>query len=268
MTRKRLLVTGATGAVGTLLRPLLRQKYDLVLTGRKTIEPAEGEVFVGGDITSPDFVDEVTRGRIDGIVHLAGAVSKSLTFDETLDPNYRSVLLLLEACRRKAIDRFIFASSHHIVGMLPSDRQWDETAPIAPDGFYGLSKAFGEAACSMYATKFSIKTMIIRIGNADPQIVDARRERIWISGDDLTALVVEGMESPSLSIAIVNGVSNSDRPLLSRQATKQFRYQPVAHSSSHRAPSFRDFASLTDADGISFVGGLFAADDLPDPAKG
>lgn len=263
MRRKKLLVTGATGAVGTLLRPLLREKYDLVLTGRKALEPTAGEVFASGDISSKAFVDEITDGNIDGILHLAGAVSRTLNFEDTLGPNYRSVLLLLEACRAKFIDRFIFASSHHIIGMLPSNRQWDETAPIAPDGYYGLSKAFGEAACSMYALKFGIKTMIIRIGNADPQIVDARRERIWISGDDLTALVVEGMESPSLSLAVVNGVSESDRPLLSRATSTQFRYEPASHSKGHRSPSYRDLASLTEADGMSFVGGLFASEELP-----
>jgi uronate dehydrogenase len=257
-----LLVTGATGAVGTLLRPFLRERYDLLLTGRKPLEPAAGETYVRGDTADAGFVEEITTG-VDGILHLAGAVAKGLSFEETLAPNYRSVLLLLEACRRKAIDRFIYASSHHIIGMLPSDRQWDETAPIIPDGFYGLSKAFGEAACAMYATKFGIRTLIVRIGNADPKIVDARRERIWISGEDLTTLVVEGMESPTLSLEVVNGVSNSDRPLLALKPSTQITYRPVSHSSGNRAEVFRSFDVLTEADGIGRVGGLFAASELP-----
>ncbi len=262
MPKQRLLITGASGAVGTLLRPLLREHYELVLTGRKTIDTVDGERAVAGDITSAEFVEQITQD-VDGILHLAGAVGKSLTYEETLGPNYDAVLLLLEACRRKRIERFMFASSHHIVGMLPSDRPWDESATIAPDGFYGLSKAFGEAACAMYALKFGIRTLVIRIGNADPQIVDGRRERIWISGPDMAAIVRQGMESPTLRYEIINGVSNSDAPLLDRRPTNQLTYEPKSHSRGNRAPSFRPLETLTESDGISFVGGLFAADRLP-----
>ncbi|MHC2297958.1 NAD-dependent epimerase/dehydratase family protein [Rhizobium mongolense] len=264
MPKQRLLITGASGAVGTLLRPLLRDRYDLVLTGRKSIETVDGEEAVAGDITSRDFVEEITQG-VDGILHLAGAVGKSLTYEETIGPNYDALLHLLEACRRKRIERFIFASSHHIVGMLPSNREWDESATIAPDGFYGLSKAFGEAACAMYALKFGIRTLVIRIGNADPKIVDGRRERIWISGPDLAAIVHQGMESANLTYEIVNGVSKSGRPLLSRRPTGQIEYEPVSHSGGNRASDFRPLETLTEGDGISYVGGLFAADELPTP---
>lgn len=262
MEKKRLLITGATGAVGTLLRPLLRTRYNLVLTGRKHLDTHHGEVFISGDITSPAFVDAITW-NVDGILHLAGAVSKDLNFEESLGPNYRSVLLLLEACRRRNIDRFIFASSHHIIGMLPSTQSWDEAAPIAPDGFYGLSKAFGEAACAMYAMKFGIRSLVVRIGNADEQIVDGRRERIWISAEDMAALVIEGMEGADLSFEIVNGVSNTPNPLLVRRPTRQLSYEPRSSTAGKRAPEFRDLASLTEADGISYVGGLFAANPLP-----
>ncbi|WP_164780616.1 NAD-dependent epimerase/dehydratase family protein [Mesorhizobium sp. M7A.F.Ca.US.011.01.1.1] len=104
MRKPRLLIAGASGAVGTLLRPLLRDYYDLPLTGRKAVDTVEGEGAVAGDITSSDFFDRITDG-IDGILHLAGAVGKSLTYEETLGPNYNAVVLLLEACRRKRIER-------------------------------------------------------------------------------------------------------------------------------------------------------------------
>lgn len=264
MPKPRLLITGATGAVGTLLRPLLRERYELILTGRKPIETEVGEDAVAGDITSRDFVDRITDG-VDGILHLAGAVGKSLTYEETIGPNYNALLYLLEACRTKSIERFIFASSHHIVGMHPSNQEWDENATLAPDGFYGLSKAFGEAACAMYALKFGIRTLVIRIGNADPKIVDGRRERIWISGQDLVTLVDQGMTATDLNYEIVNGVSNSDQPLLARRPTTQIGYEPISHSRGNRAVGFRPLESLSGGDGINFVGGLFASEPLPRP---
>ncbi|RUX21259.1 hypothetical protein EOA13_36970 [Mesorhizobium sp. M7A.F.Ca.US.011.01.1.1] len=99
-----------------------------------------------------------------------------------------------------------------------------------------MSKAFGEAACAMYALKFGIRTLVIRIGNADLAIVDGRRERIWISGADLVALVRQGMESRDLTYEIVNGVSNSEVPLLARRSTDQIEYEPVSHSRATGPP--------------------------------
>ena len=96
-------------------------------------------------------------------------------------------------------------------------------------------------------------------------IVSLHRERIWISGADMAAIVRQGMESPKLKYEIVNGVSNSDSPLLTRRATAQLDYRPLSHSHGNRASDFRPLETLSESDGIAFVGGLFAAEPLPKP---
>jgi uronate dehydrogenase len=212
----------------------------------------------------PDFALRLVYG-MDGIVHLAGLVAPAVTFEQTLGPNYRAVLNLLEACRRKEVKRFVFASSHHIIGMLPADRAWDGDATIAPDSFYGLSKAFGEAACAMYATRFGIRTLVVRIGNADPAVADGRRERLWTSGRDLADLIEIGLTHPDLDYAIVNGVSRCDDALLATGTAAPFGYTPKDRSAAHRAIHFKPRASLTAQDGAGYVGGFFAVNELPSP---
>lgn len=263
MTRKTILLTGATGSVGTLIRPLLLPHYDLRLTGRgETGSTSRGETYQAGDLCDPAFVDKIVEG-VDGVIHLAGLVAPAVSFEDTLGPNYRAVLLLLEALHRHAVRRLVFASSHHIIGMLPADRTWEDDAPIVPDSYYGLSKAFGEAACGMFALRYGIRTLVVRIGNADPQIVDGRRERIWTSGRDLTQLIVRGIEDPDLTYAVVNGVSSCTDPLLGLRSASPLGYLPDDRSADHHGPAFRPYSALTEEEGRGHVGGFFAKRELP-----
>lgn len=255
-SKPRILLTGAAGRVGRLIAPLLREHFDLRLTD------LHGEGMLEGDLADRDFAARATEG-VHGVVHLAGLVASEVTFADTLNGNYRAVLAVLDACRGRGVSRFVFASSHHIVGLQPSGRVHDESTPIAPDGFYGLSKAFGEAACAMYAKRFGIRTLVIRIGNADPQVADARRERIWISARDLTQLITIGLHHPALEYEIVYGVSNSPSPLFTNEAATRLGYRPLDNAAESHSPSFRGRSELTEADGFDLVGGRFATDPLP-----
>ena len=264
VNRKKILVTGAAGAVGRLLTPLLGEKYDLRLCDLRPVTPAEGVEVFTGDLADATFARRMVAG-VDGVVHLAGLVASQVSFEDTLDGNYRAVLALLEACRQEQVGRFVFASSHHILGLFPSDRVWDTEAPLAPDSFYGLSKAFGEAACTMYAYRFGIATLVIRIGNADPRVADGRRERLWISGRDLVQLIDIGLNHESLRYEIVYGVSKSPHALFSNEPAARLGYAPEDDAGDWHSTEFRALAELGAEDGPSLVGGRFAADPLPDP---
>ena len=265
--KPRILLTGAAGKIGRLLTPLLREILALRLCDVNPMPLAlpEDEVLQG-DLTDPDFARRATAG-VDGVVHLAALVASRVSFEDTLNGNYRALLAVLEACRRQKVDRFVYASSHHILGLHPSDRLHDEASPLAPDGFYGLSKAFGEAACALYSMRFGVRTLVVRIGNADPEVSDARRERVWISGRDLVQLVTLGLTHPALRYEIVYGVSNCPAPIFSNDAAARLGYRPLDDAGAHHASSFRSLAELTPADGFRRVGGFFAADPLPDPLR-
>jgi uronate dehydrogenase len=263
--KKRILFTGAAGRVGHLLRPLLRQTFALRLCDIVSIAPEyPDEEAVIGDLADCTFSREVVSG-VDGVVHLAALVAPVVTFEDTLNPNYRAVLSLLEACRRADVRRLVFASSHHIVGLLPSNEQYREETIIAPDSYYGLSKAFGEAACSLYAHRFGISTLVIRIGNADPKIVDGRRERLWISGRDLAQLVTIGLTHEQLGFEIVYGVSNCPSPIFLNEAAARLGYRPVDNAADNHAPAFRPVTELAPEEGVTKTGGFFAVNALPEP---
>jgi uronate dehydrogenase len=264
MTKKRILLTGAAGRVGRLVRPLLQSAYALRLCDLASVErlAADDEILVG-DLADPAVALRAVDG-VAAVVHLAGLVAPAVSFEDTLAPNYRAVLNLLEACRQRGVERFVFASSHHIVG-LHAPEAVAADAPLAPDGFYGLSKAFGEAACALYARRFGIRTWTVRIGNADPEVVDGRRERLWVSGRDLGQLLAIGIEHPEVRCEVVYGVSNCPDPFFSDTTASRFGYRPLDHAAEHRAANFRPLAAMTAAEGAGYVGGLFAATELPDP---
>lgn len=260
-----ILITGAGGRVGTLLRPLLRQNYLLRLIDINAIDdPQEGEQVVHGDLADPEIASLVMRGAA-GVVHLAAAVSPNIDFAGTYRPNYVAILNLLEAARRHDVKRFVFASSHHAVGMLSSADPVPSEALPAPDGFYGLSKAFGEAACAMYSHRFGIRTLIVRIGNVDPQIVDGRRERLWTSGRDLAQIIEIGLAEGNYQHEVVHGLSRCPRPLLSNESALRLGFEPRDCATENHASTFVPLDSLTAKDGIDFIGGFFAVTELPDP---
>lgn len=255
-----LLITGAAGIVGTALRPLLRKHYALKLFDRLPItDLAENESGFVGDLTRSVDIIEAVKG-VDCILHLACAHGTDIRFENTLKPNYDATLQLLEAAAKFKVKRFIFASSHHVLG------QYKETAseafddlPVAPDSYYAMSKVFGEAACATFAQRSDLGVLVVRIGNADPLVSDARRLRLWVSARDLAQLVCIGLEHPEVSYDVVYGVSECPRPFFSNHHAKSLGYTPQDNAGDFKAPNFLDFKSM-DAltSGREFLGGAYA----------
>lgn len=261
--KPRLLLTGAAGRVGRMLRPYLNTHYTLRLCDLAPFAAGPDEEVLAGDLADPEVARHAVEG-VAAVVHLAGLVAPAVSFEDTLSPNYRAVLALLEACRHGGVNRFVFASSHHIAGLHPAGPIAPD-APVAPDGFYGLSKAFGEAACALYARRFGIRTLIVRIGNADPEVADGRRERLWVSARDLARLIRIGIEHADIQCDVVYGTSNCPDPFFSAETAQRFGYRPLDHASAHRRADFRPLGEMTPAEGAKFVGGTFAAVELPPP---
>lgn len=259
---KTLLVTGAAGGVATRVRPYLRDRYRLKLLDlREATGLAANETALTGDIADPALVREAAEG-VDGILHLACSYSLDIDFEATLDANYRSQLLLLDACREFGIPRFVFASSHHVVGHHRIDGFAGDDAPIAPDGFYALSKVFGEAACALYAHRHGIKALSIRIGNADTKVADGRRQHIWVSGRDLAQLIRIGVEHDAITHDVVYGVSRCPAPFFANARAAELGYVPEDDASAHLAATFLPRERMPAESGPDFVGGPYVPQPL------
>jgi uronate dehydrogenase len=259
---KTILVTGAAGGVSTRVRPSLREHYRLRLMDlREATDLGPNETAVVGDITDRDAVLRAAQG-VDGILHLACAYSLDIDFEATLDANYRAQLYLLDACRELGIPRFVFASSHHVLGQHRVDGFAGDHAPVAPDGFYALSKVFGEAACSLYAHRHGIKALSIRIGNADEQVSDGRREHIWVSGRDLAQLIRIGFEHDGITSDVVYGVSRCAAPFFDNARATELGYVPQDSAEEHLSPSYVPRAEMPASAGPDFVGGPYVPQPL------
>lgn len=221
-----ILITGAAGIVGTgLRRELAAAKSKLFLFDRQPIRDlAAHEQAVIGSISDLDSLCQAMRGAR-AVIHLAGCTSDA-PMDDQIEGNVRGAWNVFEAARLEGVERVVFASSHHVVGYYPRSRRIGTNVLLRPDSRYGLTKAFGEQVGAMYADKYGLRVLCIRIGYVDDRPIDRRRLSIWSSWRDLAQLVQIGLSHPQLRYAVVYGVSNNTRGFFDNDAAFKLGYQP------------------------------------------
>lgn len=209
---KRLLLTGAAGGLGTVLRQTLKPFSDIIRLSdivvpadRPKAEP--GEELILCNLADKAAVDQLVAG-CDAIVHMGG-VSVERPFEEILEANIKGVFHIYEGARRHGVNRVIFASSNHAIGFYRQDETIDASVPRRPDGYYGLSKAYGEEMANFYFDRYGIETVSIRIGSSFPVVKDRRMMHTWISARDLTELIRCGLVAPQVGHTIVYGMSDN-----------------------------------------------------------
>lgn len=229
---KRILITGAAGGIGSFLRATMRGKYLLRLSDVKTISAlADGEQFIAADVADAASLAPLMKD-VHGVVHLGG-VPREDAWQPILDINIAGTYNVFEAARAQGVERFIFASSNHAMGFYPRDQRIGHDVSVRPDSRYGVSKAFAEALGSLYADKYGMRVMCIRIGNVAEEPVDRRRLSIWVSPRDLTQLIEIGLEHPGLHYEIVYGVSDNARSWWDNSNAERLGYAPLDRSEDY-----------------------------------
>lgn len=203
----RLLITGAAGALGLVMRdhlaPLVRI---LRLSDIAEIGPARpNEEIVQADLADAAAVDALVQG-CDGIVHLGG-VSVERPFEPIMQANILGLFNLYEAARAHGRPRIVFASSNHTIGFYPQDARLAPDSPFRPDGLYGVSKVYGEALARLYFEKFGQQTALVRIGSCVAAPVNHRMLSTWLSYRDLASLIAAVFRVPDLGCPVIWGVS-------------------------------------------------------------
>jgi uronate dehydrogenase len=166
---KRILFTGAAGNLGRRLRDRLHEFADIVrLADVADVGPArEGEEVFRCDLANRDEVLRMCEG-VDAILHFGG-ISTEVEFEPIMNANILGMANLYEAVHKLGIRRVVFASTNHTMGMYKSTDLVDAGMPTRPDGYYGLSKVFGESLARYYWDRFGIETVCIRIGYCWPE---------------------------------------------------------------------------------------------------
>ena len=206
---ERLLLTGAAGGLGQALRDRLKANCStLHLSDRLDFGPArEGEEVMLADLADADAVNAMMAG-VDAVVHMGG-VSVEGPFGPILQANILGVYHLYEAARKNGTKRVVFASSNHVTGFYKQSETITADKPARPDGFYGLSKAFGEDIARFYFDRYGIETACVRIGSSFPEPRDRRMLATWLSYDDLHRLITACLTTPVLGHTIIFGMSNN-----------------------------------------------------------
>jgi uronate dehydrogenase len=262
---KTVLITGAAGDVGTHLRRELAGKYRLRVSDLRDLkEKFKGQQFMRADIAMFADALRITRG-VDAVIHLGG-YSVEGPWAGILSANIVGCYNVFEAARRNGVKRIVFPTSNHATGFYRREQTIDHRVYPKPDSRYGVSKVFGEALGSLYADKYGMEVLCMRIGNVNPAPIDKRRLAIWFSPRDLAQLVTIGIEHPGIRFEIVYGVSGNKRSWYDNSNAARLGYRPMDDSEAHAQEVLaREKPGNPVAE--QYQGGTFVvAEQIPNPA--
>jgi uronate dehydrogenase len=225
----RVLITGAAGRIGTWLRGGLPERGWAVRCLDVVPVPDErpGEEQIVADVTDLAAMADATRG-VDAVVHLAG-ISGESTWPAISHANIEGTYAVMEAARRAGVQRVVLASSNHATGFTPRPADGllrEEDAPPRPDTYYGVAKVTMEALGSLYAHRYGMDVVCLRIGSAFPEPTTVRMLATWLSPADALSLVDAALRTPDPGFAIVWGVSANTRNWWDLTSARALGYDP------------------------------------------
>ena len=261
----KVALSGASGNIGQVLRPaLLKLGYPLrSASGRRPLTALSAdEDVMHGDLREPAIVDRLLNG-VDVLIHMAGT-SVERPLPEVIENNLVGLNAVYEGARRHRVKRIVFASSNHAVGMHSVDSKLNLDCDLRPDGFYGLSKVWGEAMSRMYWDKHGIEGICLRIGTAIEKPTEFRHLSTWLGNDDLVQLIDRCIKVPDIGFLIAWGVSANTRSYWNSDAAARLGYQPVQNSEDY-APEILAKPNPLDPVAQRYQGGGFVTIDYTPP---
>jgi len=170
-TMRRILVTGATGQIGSELAMELRRKYgshNVIAAGHKR-KPSD-KLFQSGpfeyvDVTDGESIEKVVRKYdIDTIYHLAAILSAVGEENPQLawNVNMHSLYQVLEIAREYRLVRVFWPSSIAVFGPEAPRLNTPQDAVLRPRTMYGVTKVAGELLCNNYFVRFGLDVRSVR----------------------------------------------------------------------------------------------------------
>ena len=226
----QVLVTGAAGRIGTWLRGGLPERgwavrcMDVV----PVADVRPGEEHLVADVTDLAAMVDATQGAA-AVVHMAGIAGES-TWPAISHANIEGTYCVLEAARRSGVPRVVLASSNHATGYTPRPAAGlltEADAPPRPDTYYGVAKVTMEALGSLYADRYGLDVVCLRIGSAFAEPTTTRQLSTWLSPADTVSLVDAALTAPSPGFSVVWGVSANTRRWWDLTAARALGYEPA-----------------------------------------
>ncbi|MBM3956757.1 MAG: NAD(P)-dependent oxidoreductase [Gemmatimonadetes bacterium] len=240
--RKRVLVTGLSGVVGTAMRAELERRYEVSSLSRHGVEGFPDDRNFRGDIADLEAILPAFEGQ-HTVVHLAADRSFLARWESALHNNFIGTYNVFEAARRSGVKRVVAGSSTVAVGGYFFDEPYryvlsGEFArvrrpyPLVPGdivprplGYYGVSKAYGEALGSFYKDFHGLSAIHIRIGftiSTDDPTFSAAALATWLSHRDTAQVFVKAIDAPeSLRYGVLTATSDNYWKVFSLDAARR-----------------------------------------------
>lgn len=257
----RVLITGAAGGIGQVLRRGLHGRYSILrLSDIADMEPAgSGEEIVKADLADYAAVVDAVRG-CDAVVHLGGIALEG-TWPAISQSNIHGTYNVYEAARQCGVRRVVFASSNHAAGFWRRSNPIGPDVPTRPDSYYGLSKVFGEGLARLYADKHGLPSVCLRIGQFRVKPTNERMLSLWLSHRDMVSLARCSLEAEDIHFEVVYGVSANTRAWYRNPGAESIGYRPEDNAENFAAEVLGNpELEPEEAIGALFQGGPFCSD--------
>lgn len=243
-------VTGAAGTVGRETLPALSE-HDVTALTHRDHDNMESTVI---ELEDKEGLVDAFTGH-DTVVHMAANGSATAPWESVSQINIDGTYNVFEAAREAGIERMIFGSSNHVTHMynMPAPDEPGGTVadarPVSrddlfrPSSYYGVSKLAGEGLGSLYADRYGLEVVNLRIGylqteailrdHQDDEPERARQARaMYLSPRDYRqaiqrAVTVDLNENP-LTVNLVS--RNDDRYHTLIEALRGLGYHPRDNS--------------------------------------
>jgi uronate dehydrogenase len=254
-----IVITGAAGRIGTMLRARLAAPGRVLrLVDVNPITAGGGEEAVMASVTDMDAM-VAALGGAEAVIHLGGIPSEA-AWDRILEVNIGGTYTLFEAARRAGVRRVVFASSNHAVGFAAlGDGPIPDYAFPAPDTYYGVSKAAGEALGALYSRRHGMDVICVRILSCFDRPRDPRQLATWLSPDDAGRLFEACLTAPSPGFRVIFGVSDNTRGgWVSLEEARNLGYEPADDAEAFAAGVIAEHGELDAGDpSARYLGGEF-----------
>jgi UDP-glucose 4-epimerase len=169
----KILVTGGCGFLGSYCAELFyKDIFDVTLLCRSVPDYmkkwSNKFKLITGDITDTNLADKIQYKEFDCIVHFAAANEKICLSNPraSIDINVFGTKNMLEVCKKRNINKFIYISTFHIYGKQSNSSIISEETLPNPTNEYGITHYFGELYCRQYAYNSDISCIVLRPSNS------------------------------------------------------------------------------------------------------
>ena len=158
---KKILITGATGFIGTHLIPQLIKNHKVVGISKNKIKSSKNFISSNVDITNKNLK---IKNKYTDIIHMAAhsdVTYCNLNPTKCYELNVKSTQKMLEIARKND-SNFIFLSSSHVYGN-PIKQPIVEDSVCNPSTHYASSKKMSEILCETYAKTYGLDIQVARL---------------------------------------------------------------------------------------------------------